>query len=198
MNKFLLLVGLVSLSGFSQAITMATFSDPAPDSNSPLFDWDTNAMTLSAAWTGPGFDLQTPGFIGGGLVSNTHFVMNSVSLTPVINNVLYTMGSGTIDFYTTNVNNPFFTITFSGGTFLNPLNASSSELTGNVVNFLGALVPNNLANKQFAFSLVNPIMSGGHVTYTAAFTSSADVVPEPFSILAMATGVAALVKKRRS
>ena len=145
-----------------------------------------------------GLNLQTPGFIGGGSVTDAHFEMLPVALTPIINNVLYSMGSGTINFYTTNPSNPFFTVDFSGGTFLNPLNASASELSANVVNFTGPNVPTNLANRQFAFSLTNPSQNGTHVTYTSSFTSSADVVPEPASLIILGSAALALIRKRKA
>lgn len=199
MNKLFLLSGLALVAAASQAsVTIATFQDPAPNSSTPLFDWDMGANTLSGSWTGAGFTMDTPGFTGGGSVANTHFLMGPVALTVVIPNVLYMMGAGTIDFYTTNLSSPFFTITFNGGTFLNPLNSSASSLNGDVVNFAGPNVPGGLSNQQFAFSLANPVLSSGHMTYTSSFTSSADVVPEPLTLVALATGLAAVARRRKA
>ena len=69
---------------------------------------------------------------------------------------------------------------------------------GVAFNFLGANVPNNLTNKQFAFSLTNPLQNGNHLQYTASFTSSYDVVPEPISMIALATGLVAVARRRKA
>jgi len=89
MQRTILISALLAIAAASQAsITMATFSDPS--NGSPfLFDWDQGNNTLSGSWTGSGMTVQTPGFTGGGLVSDAHFSMSAVSLTTVINNVFY-------------------------------------------------------------------------------------------------------------
>ena len=198
MKKVLLIAMIVSGAVASQAsFTLATNTDPSPSGATPLFAWDQGNNTLSGSWTGNGLDLQTPGFIGGGVVNNAHFVMNSVALTVVIPNVLYMMGAGTVNYYTNDVNNPFFTITFSGGTFLNPFTAGASQINGNVIAFSGPNVPSPLTNQQFSYSFANPVTNGGVTSYTSAFTSSADIVPEPVSMIALGTGLVALVSRRK-
>lgn len=192
------MTALLALGVASQAsFTLASFSDPAPNGSTPLFDWDMANNTLSGSWTLANMTLQTPGFNGGGSVANTHFVMDPVALTVIIPNVLYTMGSGTIKFYTNDVNNPFFTVGFGGGTFLNPLNAAAASANGDAVTFNGPNVPGNLTNQAFSFSFANATQVGDHMTYTASFTSSADVVPEPASLIALGTGLAAFMARRR-
>ena len=198
MQRTLCLVGLLALAVASRAtFTVATFSDPALDASTPLFTWDTTNSTLEGAWTGSGMTVETPGFTGGGSVTDAHFDMKPVQLTTLIAGTLYEMAAGQIVFYTNDINNPFFTVDFDGGLFLNPLSASAATQAGDLVDFSGPNVPANLIQEAFAFSLANPTQSGDKWTYTASFTSSADVVPEPASMVALGAGIAALVSRRR-
>ena len=196
MRRTILLAAFMAATVASHAsFTLATFSDPS--NGSPfLFDWDTTNNTLTGSWSGTGLNLLTPGFNGGGSVNDAKFQTSTISLTTVIGGVLYNMGSGSVNF-TDSSNNTVLTITFAGGTFLNPLNAGASSAQGNAVSFSGPNVPANLTNEAFAFSLANPNVVGDHVFYTASFTSSADVVPEPASILALTAGIAALARRRK-
>lgn len=196
MRRTILLSAFMAAAVASHAsFTLATFSDPS--NGSPfLFDWDTTNNTLTGSWSGAGLNLLTPGFTGGGSVNNAKFQTSTINLTTVIGGVLYNMGSGSVNF-TDASNNNVLTINFAGGTFLNPLNAGASSAQGNAVSFSGPNVPANLTNQAFAFSLANPNAVGDHVYYTASFTSSADVVPEPASMLALAAGLAALARRRK-
>src|SRR5689334_14721125 len=124
MRKLLLTaIGLTAAVAGHASITIATFADPTQTGDSFLFTWDMANSTLSGSWTASGLLMQTPGFNPPGSVPDTHFLMKNVTLTVVIPNVLYTMGAGEINYYTNNINNPYFTIDFNGGTFLNPFNA---------------------------------------------------------------------------
>ena len=197
MKKALFTAIAIIVTAASQAsITIATFSDPAPNGGNPLFTWDQGAGTLGGSWTGSGLTLQTPGFTGGGSTADAHFVMSNVSLTPIVANVLYSMSAGTVKFYTTDVNTPFFTITFDGGLFQNPFNVGASTLIGNTVDFTGTNVPAT-TNEQFSFGFANAQQVGSTITYTSSFTSSADVVPEPVSLIALASGLVAVAARRR-
>jgi len=197
MKKALFTAIAIIVTAASQAsITIATFADPAPNGGTPLFTWDQGAGTLGGTWTGSGLTLLTPGFTGGGSTADTHFVMSNVTLSPIVNNVLYSMSAGTVKFYTTDVNTPFFTITFDGGLFQNPFNVGASTLIGNTVDFAGTNVPTT-TNEQFSFGFANAQQVGNTVTYTSSFTSSADVVPEPVSMIVLASGLAAVAARRR-
>lgn len=197
MRRTFLLTAFMAAAVASHAtVTIATFSDPS-NGNPFLFDWDMANNTLTGSWSGSGLNLLTPGFTGGGQVNNATFSTSTISLTTVIAGVLYNMGSGGIVFSDSN-SNMVFDIKFQGGTFLNPLNAGASSAQGNSVSFSGPNVPSNLANESFSFSLANPTVSGSHMFFTASFTSSADVVPEPASLLALGAGVLAVVRRRKA
>ncbi|MCW5937673.1 MAG: PEP-CTERM sorting domain-containing protein [Fimbriimonadaceae bacterium] len=197
MKKILLIALAGALTGAAHAsFTVATFADPTKQSSEFLFTFDMNANTLSGSWTGNGLTMLTPGFTSGGQSTDVRFEMAPVQLTAVIPNLLYTMGAGAVNFYTTDPNSPIFTITFDGGTFLNPFNAGASELSGNNITFAGPDVPTGLSEEQFSFSFANPVASGNVITYTGSFTSSA--VPEPASMLALGAGIAMIASRRRA
>lgn len=191
------MTALLAIASASHAtFTLATFADPS-NGNPFLFKWDTVNNTLSGAWTGTGLTLDTPGFVGGGSTVDAKFQMDSVSLTTVIAGTLYNMGGGSINF-TDSSNNSVMSISFAGGVFLNPLNAGAASSQGHAVSFSGTNVPANLTNESFSFSFANPTTVGTDIYYTASFTSSADVVPEPATILALGAGIAAVVRRRKA
>jgi hypothetical protein len=116
-------------------------------------------------------------------------------VTNVVSNI-YSMGAGTVTFYTTDIMNPVFTIDFEGGLFVNPFTAAASEIVGDFVDFGGPDVPSGLTNEQFSFSLANAVQTANGWYYTSAFTSSA--VPEPGTLIALGAGLAALAARRRA
>lgn len=196
MNKLFTLATLVSVGAVAHAGTIATFFDPAVDGSTPLFVFDTVTNILTGSWTGTGLNVQTPGLIGGGVVNNAKFTTTPIQLTNVPATDIWTGGAGQFRFYTTDVNNPFLVVDFTGATLFSPLNFGASEFSGSIVNMSGPNVPAGLTNEQFSFSLANPASNGTLRTYTASYTSSA--VPEPASMTALALGAAALLRRRRA
>lgn len=196
MKKFLFIAAFGVLAAASQAsFTVATFADPSGSGSNPLFTFNGVSNQLAGAWTGTGLTLETPGFIGGGSTPNVKFIMNPVSLVPIVAGVYYAAGPGSVVFYTTVPTSPIFTVTFDGGTLLNPFSFGGSTFQGNNVQFTGPNVPSGLSGQQFAFSFANPVNTGTGWTYTASFTSSA--VPEPATMFALVAGVGLLAARRR-
>lgn len=196
MKRLSILGAFAVCAGMSHAsFTFATFSDPALSSATPMFAWDSSANTLEGSWNLSGLNMLTPGFTGGGQVNNAQMMFDKVSLTPIINGSFYKMGAGRIRFYTSDINNPFLTITFNSGSFLSPFSSGATYLNTDGVAFSGPNVPLGLSDEQFAFSFANPDPVGSITHYTAAFTSSA--VPEPVTLVAAGAGLVALVRRRR-
>lgn len=172
----------------SNALTMATFADPATDASTPLFTF--NATSISGGWSGTGLLLQTPGWAAPDY-ADAKFSMAPVALTPIAPG-FSSAGAGQIDF-TDSLNNLVFRITFQSG-YVSVNGVGGSDLFSNNVTFSGPGVP-VVTNETFNFSFANFGQNGNDVTATAAFTSSA--VPEPASIAAIGLGLAAVIRRRR-
>jgi len=195
--KRVVLISLCALAaGAARAsFTVATYADPSINQADEMFIWDEVANTLSGSWNKDGMVVKTPGLIGGGEVANARMQFDVVDLTPIIAGELYIMGAGRVRFYTDDIDNPFMTITYSGGVFETHSALGGSTLIGNDVKFAGQNVPNGLTDEQFSFSLTNETDQGDKTSYTSSFTSSA--APEPGAMIAMGAGIAALIAKRR-
>lgn len=198
MRKAYLTALAVAFASVSHAsFTLATFADPTTVADSVMFTWDMNAGTLSGEWTASGLTMQTPGFNGPGTLTDVHYVMAPVAVTPTGNGTFYTMGAGLVEFYTTDPNDVFMTIQFSGGSFLSPFNIGASQMVGPSVSFSGPSVPGNLTDETFSFALTNAKQVGNFVTYTTSFTSSASIVPEPVTLFVVAPAIFALLARRK-
>lgn len=198
MKKLAVIALAITVAATSQAsFTMATFADPSQVKTQYLFLWDEVANTLSGGWHDAGLTLKTPGLIGGGQVANCQMDFDTVALSPIIAGQLYLMSAGRIRFHTGDLSNPLFEITFDSGLFQTPVSVGGSNFIGNNVKFSGTNIPTGLMDEQFSFALANEDrLANGKRTFTSSFTSSA--APEPVSLIAIAGGIAAMVRRRKS
>ena len=178
LTKTSIVVVALAVAAGSQAITIATFSDPALDGSTPMFT--IGGGSISGSWNGNGLNLLTPGLAGAD-VMNAKMNMAPVALT-VLGPGAYSAGAGQIDF-TDSSNALVFRINFNSALVV-PTNFGSSEFFGSNISFSDASGVLPLSQETFSFSFANPMMMGSNLTYTAAFTSSA--VPEPGTMIALA------------
>lgn len=169
------LVCALTLSAQAGAEVIATFDDPAADSSTPLFAFDALSMELSGAWSLPGLTLETIG----GVFNDVTFSMGPSSV-----DLFGGVSAGQIEFFDGAAS--ILVITFDSGQ-LNPTTFGATEfLATNVVSFSGSVLPLPVENESFAFAFANQVdIGGGGFTATASFTSSADVVPEPATLVSL-------------
>ncbi len=189
-NRALITVLGVVVAAASQAVTIATHDDPALDYTTPLFF--TTSSNVTGSWNGLGLNLQVP--VASLSFTDVKMVMDSVTRTGT------TLGGGQVVYYTdaSTIANPIFTITFDSGVIFEPIAAGASFISLNDVTFGGSAVDGYLfENEQFSFSFANPVVGANGNSYTAAMTSSAEVVPEPATMTILAGGLAAFLARRK-
>jgi hypothetical protein len=200
-SRIAALVVSSSLVVAAQAVTIATHADPSPTGTPSVFTVDTVANTVSASWMGAGLNLELPFLPMTSANLKLSMVPVTITSTVVVGPLtIRNLGAGEIRYYDTDINNPIFQINFDSAQVVEPAAASAADLTGNNVSFSGsALVGQVLTNESMAYSFSNREVSGTNVNYTAAFTSSADVVPEPATMIAVGGAIAAfMVRRKRS
>src|SRR5262245_44217310 len=113
-TKFL--VGAVAsamLAVPANAVTIATFADPAANGSTPLFHFNTTSPTtgtISGGWTAAGLDLETPGTAFPDF-PNAKFTMPPVSASSLMGLTVWSLGPGQINF-TDSVGSPLLQINF--------------------------------------------------------------------------------------
>lgn len=186
----MLVTGL--LGATAQAITIATFADPAADETTPLFLYDADAGEVEASWSGTGLTLETTDTD----ISNVTFVMEAVMETsPGV------FGAGQIDFFDlANSIDPIFTINFdSAALSVNGFGATEFLATNGIV-FSGPILPAPVDEESFAFAFTNQVAVAppGSFSATASFTSSVGIIiPEPATLSLLAAGGLLLTRRRR-
>lgn len=195
-TKYLALLAGALLAGFSagalageESFTIATFADPSPDGDTPLFTYDGESLTGS--YNLPGLELLTPGLPLQDDVNDASFEMAPVEVLQA-DEPLIILGPGVIEF--NDGNDLVLRIEFDGATLVSPFGFGSSEFAGYNVTFSGPNVPEGLSAEAFAFAFANPQGNLEEFTVTAAFTSSA--IPEPGSLALLAIGIAAGLRRR--
>jgi MYXO-CTERM domain-containing protein len=184
---------LIVAGASAQSFTVGAHSDPSPSGAAPVFN--ITDFTVSGSWLQPGLTLsiQAPGAVA--TYNNVNFQFGPVSRSG--NN----LGAGSALYYTNDINNPLFSITWLSGFIVEPFFAGASFFTASGVNFGGsaiaALNPAGWSNQQFTYSFANPGGIGGpERTYTASMTSSA--VPEPATMTVLALAALAAARRRRA
>lgn len=184
-----LLVLATAMSVRAESITIASFSDPAQDETTPLFEFDATTHELSGGWDGGGLTLET--------VTGT-FENVTFSMSPLLVDAFGETQPGQVDFRDSG-DTLIYRITFDSA-HLTVIGFGATEfLATNAVQFSGPILPAAVLNESFSFAFANqtPMGPGGGFTATAAFTSSADLVPEPASAVLLVFTLAAAGSTRR-
>lgn len=182
-RSFALAGSLLFAAASVSAETVATFADPSPGPQSPVFQ--RAGDTLTGGWAAPGLTLITP--INAQSYTNVTFTMTPLAISGA------NLSAGNIQF-------------FQGPTLLFRMDFQSAELSTfgfgatslfseDNVEFSGAIIPNPsiIVQEWFSFSFANLVPTANGYKCTASFTSSA--VPEP-SALALLAGLAGLLRRR--
>jgi len=185
-------------------LTIATFDDPAKDSNTPLFTVEFfNRITGGWPDSKTGLDLDV--IYTGNTFLDAFFTMTD--LTGVAGTGISYLhgigggptGGGIIKFFADNqstATTPLIQIDFDSAN-LSPIGFGGVELFGNDVVISGSEIGGaTLTDEAFAFSFANQVIwPEESFTATSAFTSSA--VPEPATVTLLGLSSLSLILRRR-
>ena len=201
----MVLTGVMS----ANALTIATFADPSTSATDPLFTVAVAGGNVNGGWsdsrTGLTLQLPLPGPNPPGIdtYQNAWFTMTELTYTGTIASGV--TGPGVIEFYADGTNSPALLriqfdnalVAYSPGFGADTIEGIADVEFGGLES--GAWV--ELEDESFAFSFANKKMMGTKPAYTgytatAAFTCSAELVPEPATIAFLLLGLPAIVRRR--
>ena len=198
----IVMVLVVSLVSQATPVTIATFQDPSGSAANPLFVIDSDGLSIDGGWsdlqTGLNLDITYANVV----YYDAWFEMSTLTYGGGYSG---TTGAGTVEFHAdgdASTVTPVLQIDFTSAN-LTPGGISASELffVGVTITIEGADISEELTNEAFGFTFANQeltTLENNGFTATAAFTSSAEVIPEPATLCLLGFGALALFRKRRA
>jgi hypothetical protein len=187
----IVLISMVSSISQAGVVTIATFEDPSGSGADPLFTIDSDNGNIDGGWgdskTGLNLNIVDPGVV----YNDAWFTMSTLTYGGGYSG---TTGAGTVKFYAdgdASTATPILEIDFSSA-YLNPGGLAAQELffAGASIVISGVDITDQLTDEAFSFGFANQVLTpeNNGFTATAAFTSSAAVVPEPMTICLLGLG----------
>ena len=190
------------VSSISQAgvVTIATFEDPSGSGANPLFTIDSDGGNIDGRWDDSQTGLNLNVAYADVVYDDAWFTMSTLTYGGGYSGAT---SAGNVKFYAdgdASTETPILEIDFSSAS-LNPGGLASQELffTGITITILGIDISDELTEEAFGFTFANHVLTpeNNGFTATAAFTSSAAVIPEPATLALLGLG-GLLLRKRKS
>lgn len=179
--------------------TVATFFDPAADGSTPIFTVDLLNDRIVGGWTDAQTDLDLMVTLTGNVFEDAFFTMTEVSYTGSLFGG--DTGGGTVKIFADNTADPcsavpLVQIDFASA-YVRPDGFGGLDLfRGDGVVITGSEITSPLEDESFSFSFANQVeLPTGGYTATAAFTSSAVILPEPVTLIMLGLGAVVFVRR---